>query len=62
MNILTICGYIGKESFFKKSEYFEKGAYRYRDDGTYFINRAPLYEIKQSDLMPVNRIHDLLII
>lgn len=45
-----ICGYTNKETLLTKSTFFKKGEKRYRDDGTYFINKAPLYEIKNSDL------------
>lgn len=49
-NILTICGYVSKNEFFEKADYFPKGSLRERSDGTKFRTFAPLYEIKQTDL------------
>lgn len=57
---LTVCGYIDKDGFFEKAEFFKKGAKRYRSDGSYFFSKAPLYEIKQSDLYEIDSIDDLL--
>lgn len=59
-NILSICGVIKKDDFLEKSNYYKKGDKRYRDDGTYFYSRAPLYEIKQSDLIQFNSLNELL--
>lgn len=59
-NVLSICGVISKDDFLKKSKYYKKGDRRYRDDGTYFFARAPLYEIKQSDLIQVNSLNELI--
>lgn len=58
--VLTICGYIEKEDFFKKAIYFPKGSLRTRSDGTSFRTFAPLYEIKQSDLLIANDIDSLI--
>lgn len=57
---LTICGIIDKENFFKKSTFFDKGSIRKRSDGTTFETFAPLYEIKQTLLVPVNNIQELI--
>jgi hypothetical protein len=58
-NVLSICGLISKEEFRKKSVFYNQGDKRYRDDGSYFLARTPLYEIKQSDLIPINSVEDL---
>lgn len=58
-NVLSICGVISKDEFLKKATYYEKGDKRYRDDGSYFLARTPLYEIKQSDLTPVGSLEEL---
>lgn len=58
-NVLSICGLISKEDFMKKSVFYNQGDKRYRDDGSYFLARTPLYEIKQSDLIPINSVEDL---
>lgn len=57
---LTICGFIDKKGFFNTSVYYKKGSLRTRADGTSFRTFAPLYEISQTDLHPVNNIEDLL--
>ncbi|MGN0649178.1 MAG: hypothetical protein ACI4KM_01980 [Oscillospiraceae bacterium] len=49
-NVLSICGYVSKDEFFQRAQFYEKGQMRYRDDGTGFPAKAPLFEIKQSDL------------
>lgn len=59
-NILSICGVIDKDNFLKKADYYDIGDKRYRDDGTYFYSRAPLYEIKQSDLIQINSLEELI--
>ena len=41
---------------FKKCRLFKKGEKRYRDDGSYFITKADLYEIKNSDLISLNNL------
>ncbi|TYP48147.1 hypothetical protein [Thermosediminibacter litoriperuensis] len=58
-NILTVCGYISKSDFLKKADFYEEGAIRTRDNGTNFKTKAPLYEICQKDLHPINRIEDI---
>ena len=57
---LTICGYIDKDTFFEKAQYYRKGAKRYRSNGSYFYSKTPLYEIKQTDLFQVNDIGELI--
>ncbi|MDR9756203.1 MAG: hypothetical protein GX188_06475 [Syntrophomonadaceae bacterium] len=58
--VLTICGYISKEEFFEKADFFPKGSLRKRSDGTSFHTFAPLYEIKQTDLLVANDLDSLL--
>jgi len=57
---LQICGIVSKEDFLRLASHYRKGDKRYRDDGTYFYSRAPLYEIKQSDLNPVDSLEDII--
>lgn len=57
--VLTLCGVIDKQHFIDRSLHFDKGDVRYRDDGTSFVTRAPLYEIRQDDLEPLNSLEDL---
>lgn len=59
-NVLSLCGCISKEGFFAKAAFYEKGEKRFRDDGTFFINKAPLYEISQSDLTEFDNKEELL--
>jgi len=58
-SIMTICGYITKDEFLKKARFYPQGAERTRDDGTSFYSKAPLYEISQKDLYPLNSIGDI---
>lgn len=58
-DILTICGYISKGEFNKLAKFYRKGARRYRDDGTYFLTKANLYEIKQSDLHQCSNVEEV---
>ena len=60
LNKLQICGIVSKKEFLQKAHYYHKGDKRYRDDGTYFYSRAPLYEIKQSDLHTINSKEDII--
>lgn len=48
--ILTVCGYIGKEEFFRRAEFFPEETVRKRANGTSFSTFAPLYELRQEDL------------
>ena len=51
---ITVCGYISKQEFLEKADYFPKGSYRYRTDGTSFQTFSGLYEIKNKYLHDVN--------
>lgn len=53
-NKLTFCGAISKKDFVDKAIFYPIGALRTRDDGTKFSTKAPLYEIKQSQLIQFN--------
>jgi len=57
---LTVCGYCPKDLFIKKASYYPQGTPRYRDDGSTFPSKAPLYEIKNSDIVDVQSIQDLI--
>lgn len=59
-NILTVCGCIQKDRFRELASFYNKGDLRYRDDGTSFPAKAPLYEILQSDLVQVKTLEELL--
>jgi len=45
-----ICGWLPKSEFLEKADFFDKGSTRTRFDGTSFVTKAPLYEIKQHKL------------
>lgn len=51
---ITVCGYISKKEFLEKADYFPKGSYRFRTDGTSFQTFSGLYEIKNKYLHDVN--------
>lgn len=56
---ITFCGYVDKEAFFERASFYKKGARRYRSDGSCFISKAPLYEIKQESLKALNSVEDI---
>ena len=56
---VQICGWLPKEEFLKKADFFEKGSIRNRSNGTSFVTKAPLYELKNSSLNPINTIEDI---
>lgn len=57
---LTVCGYVDKDTFFERADFYPKGSKRYRSNGSFFYSKAPLYEIKQTDLFEVNNVEELL--
>ena len=59
-NKLFFCGVVSKDEFLEKSKFYAKGTKRFRDDGTYFYSKAPLYEIGQNDLKQVYSLQDVL--
>lgn len=58
-HILQVCGWLPKDKFLEKAKYFKMGELRYRDDGTSFPTRAPLFEITQQELNPIDNLDDL---
>lgn len=50
---LHICGWVTKDELLEKAEKFKKGTERRRDNGTVTKFQAPTYEIKNSDLKPI---------
>jgi len=58
-NILTVCGWISKKEFIKKANFYPKGTMRFRDDGTSFITKADLFEIKNKNLNQVYTFNEL---
>ncbi len=59
-DVLSICGYVDKDTLFERAEFFPIGTMRTRSDGTQFQTRAPLYEIRQDALFQVNDLDSLL--
>lgn len=55
-NELTICGWVTKKELFEMSEMYEEGTERKRSDGTSFLTKAPLYEIKNNQLNNINKL------
>lgn len=47
---IQICGAVSKYELMTTAKFYKKGETRTRDDGTTFIAKAPLFEIKQSEL------------
>ena len=58
-DVLTVCGWIDKESFLNKAKFYREGTPRTRFDGTQFIAKCDLYEIENKDLIPINNIKEL---
>lgn len=59
-DVLSICGFLSKNDFLKKAKYYKKGEMRFRDDGSSFPSKAPLYEIRQSDLNQADTLQKLM--
>jgi len=59
ISLLTVCGCISKSEFMKKASFFNKGADRFRSDGSSFKTFADLYEIGNNNLHTCNSIEDL---
>lgn len=57
--VLSICGFVSKKELLERAKFHNKGDLCYRDDGTSFPAKAPLYEIRQSDLNQVATLHDI---
>lgn len=57
--VLTVCGWIDKESFKKKAKLYKEGELRNRFDGTSFKSKSDLYEIENKDLLKISNIQDL---
>jgi hypothetical protein len=49
-NVLSICGWIPKELFMERAEFFPKGMVRLRNDNTTFETKADMYEIPNNRL------------
>jgi len=47
---LTICGWITKKQFKQKAEFYKEGTKRFRDDNTFFLSKANLWEIENKHL------------
>jgi len=56
---VTICGWIDKDSFISKRNFYKKGSKRIRLDGTELIIFTDSYEIDNIHLNDVNDIEDL---
>lgn len=56
---VTICGWIDKETFILKRNFYAKGSKRIRFDGTELIIFSDLYEIDNIHLNDVNSIEEL---
>jgi len=57
---LTICGWIDKDKFAEKANFYPLGMERTRSDGTSFKTKADLYEIPNNLLNQINSINDLI--
>lgn len=51
--VLTVCGWASKQDIKDKAEFYTEGMSRKRSDGTSFVTKASLYEIKNSVLNQV---------
>jgi len=56
---VQICGWLPKKIFLERASFFDKGSERKRTDGTSFITQAPLYEIENNKLIPINTVTEL---
>tara|TARA_R110000751_G_scaffold304723_1_gene420408 strand:+ start:156 stop:707 length:552 start_codon:yes stop_codon:yes gene_type:complete len=58
--VLTICGWIDKQGFKDKAEFYKEGMIRTRTNGTALTTKSDLYEIENKDLNEINNYKDLL--
>ncbi len=58
-NVLTICGWIDKDSLFKIAKFYKKGTKRNRSDGSYFSTKADLYEVGNKDINDIDSMERL---
>ena len=56
---LTVCGWVTKEEFIERRQFFKQGTLRYRTDGTSFRTFADLYEIDMKLLNQCSSIDEL---
>ena len=59
-NLMTICGFIRKNTFFERANCFPAGSQRIRNDGTSFTLKADNYEIPQTKLNQINKVSDII--
>jgi len=59
-NVLTVCGWIDKQGFKDKAKFYKEGEVRTRSNGTSFITKADLYEIKNKELNNISNYRELL--
>jgi len=57
--VLTVCGWVTKEQHRNRAEFFSKGTWRTRTNGTKFSTKADLYEIRNDALNDVTNFEDL---
>ena len=56
--VLTICGWIDKQSFIDKARFYKTGEERKRFDGTTFATKCDLYELENSHLVQSNTVDE----
>jgi len=54
MDVIDIVGWLPKQCLELKSDYFEAGTDRERDDGTFTHCRTNMFEIPNSDLLDIS--------
>lgn len=59
-NVLTVCGWVDKDSFINRASFYKEGDKRTRSDGTSFTTKADLYEIENKDLFSIDSVEDLM--
>lgn len=57
---VTICGWVNKDDFYKRANFFPAGMTRTRDDGTTFTAKTDLYELRNDKLNNVIDLEDLI--
>ena len=59
LNLLTICGWLDKETLLSTANFYKKDTIRKRDDGTTFKTFADLYEMSNDKLNQADDMQDL---
>jgi len=59
-DVLTVCGWIEKDEYFKKAKFLLEGSPVPRSDGSFFYTKGDMYELKSRELHDVQSVQDMI--